>query len=252
MSPERDEAAYLAAYREIAWPRPSLTVDLVVFTVVDTDLKVLLIRRKEPPFEGTWALPGGFVRVGDAYDDRGESLDAAAQRELREETGLPAESLYLEQLHAFGAPQRDPRMRIVSIAYYALVRPTLAPVVTAGSDAADVRWVSVATEIVPATGATPLTLAFDHAEILAMALARVRSQIDESAIAFELVPESFTVAELRSVYEALKGTSYDAGNFRRRFNRMLTDGVIAQAPGKRTTGTKPARVYRFVRGDAAS
>ena len=245
MTERRDESAFLAAYREQRWPSPSVAVDLVVFTVLDTDLKVLLIRRGEPPFTGAWALPGGFVRVGDAFDDRGESLPAAAARELGEETGLDPQAVFLEQLYTFGAPDRDPRMRVLSVAHYALVRPTLAPLVTAGTDAAAARWVSVASEIETPDPAGRLELAFDHAEILACALARIRGKIDYAPIAFELVPESFTIAELRSVYEALKGTSYDAGNFRRRFNRMLADGVIVQAPGKRTTGTKPARVYRF-------
>jgi len=245
MSAPPGEAEYLEAYRKVDWPRPSVTVDLVVFTVIDTDLKVLLIRRKEHPFKGAWALPGGFVRVGDGYADRGESIADAAQRELAEETGLERGTVYLEQLYTFGAPHRDPRMRVISVAHYALVRPPLAPLVTAGTDAADARWVSLATEL----GAP---LAFDHAAILELALERVRGKVDYAPIAFELVPETFTVAELRSVYEAIKGTTYDAGNFRRRFKRMQTDGVIVPAPGKRTTGTKPASVYRFVREAAAS
>ena len=234
----RGEAEYLEAYRASDWPRPSVAVDLVVFTVLDTDLKVLVIRRKVHPFKDAWALPGGFVRVGDGAGDRGEDIFAAAQRELAEETGLAPSDIYLEQLHTFGAPHRDPRMRVISVAHYALVRPTLAPLVTAGTDAAAVRWRSVAAD-------ADEPLAFDHAEILAHALDRVRGKVDYAPIAFELVPETFTVAELRSVYEAIKGTTYDAGNFRRRFKRMQTDGVIVQAPGKRTTGTKPARVYRF-------
>ncbi|TNF23961.1 MAG: NUDIX hydrolase [Deltaproteobacteria bacterium] len=227
-------------YRAGDWPRPSVAVDLVVFTVLDTDLKVLVIRRDVHPFKGAWALPGGFVRVGAGEGERGEDVYAAAQRELAEETGLDPATVYLEQLYTFGAPDRDPRMRVISVAHYALVRPTLAPLVVAGTDAAAVRWRSVAAE-----AGEPL--AFDHDEILRVALERVRGKVDYAPIAFELVPETFTVAELRSVYEAIKGTTYDAGNFRRRFKRMQTDGVIAQAPGKRTTGTKPARVYRFVR-----
>ncbi|PIE18877.1 MAG: NUDIX hydrolase [Proteobacteria bacterium] len=238
MADATDEAAFLEGYREVQWPRPSVTVDLAVFTVIDDDLKVLLIARREPPFQGAWALPGGFVRVGDAYDDRGESVEEAAHRELAEETGLPVGAAYLEQLYTFGAPERDPRMRIISVAYYALLQPALAPLVTAGSDAADARWVSLAE--LP-------TLAFDHADILEVAVARLRGKVDYAPIAFELVAETFTVAELRGVYEAIKGVTYDPGNFRRRFLRMQTDGVIAQAPGKRPTGTKPARVYRFVR-----
>ncbi|MCB9731037.1 MAG: NUDIX hydrolase [Deltaproteobacteria bacterium] len=218
-----------------------MTVDLVVLTVLDADLKVLLIRRKEHPFQGAWALPGGFVRVGDAYDDRGESVEAAAHRELAEETGLPEGSAYLAQLHTFGAPDRDPRMRVISVAHYALLRPTLAPFVTAGTDAAEARWASLRADV--DSGALPL--AFDHAEMLAMAVRRVRDELDRTPVAFSLVPETFTVAELRGVHEAVVGETYDAGNFRRRFQRMVADGLIEEAPGKRVTGTKPAQVYRF-------
>jgi 8-oxo-dGTP diphosphatase len=232
-----------------AYPRPSVTVDIVLVTVVDSDLKVLLVRRGEPPFKGAWALPGGFVRVGDAPGSRGEDLETAARRELAEETGLASDRIYLEQLQAFGAPDRDPRGRVVSVAYYALVNPELrgtldargAVTLRAGSDAADARWVSLVEEV------PRLALAFDHATILACALERLRSRLDHSTIAFELVPPTFTVADLRGVFEAVRGEAHDAANFRRRFERMLDEGLIEVAPGKRQTGTKPARVYRFVR-----
>ncbi|MCB9673898.1 MAG: NUDIX hydrolase [Alphaproteobacteria bacterium] len=218
------------------FPKPSVTVDLVVCTVIDADLKILLIQRGEPPFAGAWALPGGFVRVGDTFDDQGESLEEAARRELVEETGLKLDRAWLEQVGAFGQPHRDPRMRIISVAYTALVRPTLAPLVGAGSDAADARWFS--------STALP-TLAFDHDAIVRAAHAHLQARIDTSAIAFELVPETFTVAELRGVYRAILGADQDPGNFRRRFRRLQTDGLIEEAPGQRPTSTKPAKVYRF-------
>ncbi len=226
----------------MAYPRPSVTVDLVVFTVLDTDLKVLLVRRGQPPFTGAWALPGGFVHVSDG-PDQGEGLDDAAHRELEEETGLQRGTVFLEQLHTFGTPGRDPRGRVITVAYFALVPPDRAPLVQAGSDAAHAAWCSVTHEVPDGS------LAFDHDAILALAVERLRASVDEAPIAFELVPPTFTVAELRSVHEALKGATYDAGNFRRRFRRMLTDGVLALAPGKRHTGTKPARVYRFIRSE---
>ncbi|MBM4358120.1 MAG: NUDIX hydrolase [Deltaproteobacteria bacterium] len=227
-----------------------MTVDVVLVTVVDTDLNVLLVRRGEPPFKGAWALPGGFVRVGDGVGARGEDLEAAARRELAEETGLASDRIYLEQLQAFGAPDRDPRGRVISVAFYALVSPDLrgtldargGPTLRAGSDAADARWVSLSSEL------SRLPLAFDHGAILEAALTRMRSRIDDSTIAFELVPPTFTVAELRGVFEAVRGEAHDPANFRRRFERMQDDGLIEVAPGKRQTGTKPARVYRFVRG----
>lgn len=226
-------------YKADAFARPSVTVDIVVFTVMDADLKVLLIRRGGPPYQDTWALPGGFVKVSDGAD-QGESLDEAAHRELSEETGLPQGSAFLEQLYTFGEPGRDPRTRVITVTYYALVRSDLVSLVRAGTDAAEARWFSVAKE-------RPKPLAFDHDGILDKALERIRGKIEYSSIGFELVPPTFTVAELRAVHEAIKGTTYDPGNFRRRFVRMKTDGVIEQAPGKRHTGTKPARVYRFIR-----
>lgn len=244
MSKAKTTKSYVYEY-----PRPSITVDVVLFTVVDTDLKVLLVRRGEAPFAGAWALPGGFVRVGDERGSRGEDLDTAARRELAEETGLASPRIYLEQLGAFGAPDRDPRGRVVSVAYFALLDPELrgtiaargGPVLRAGSDAADARWVSVASE------ARRLTLAFDHREILDAALARLRMRVEVSTLAFELVPPTFTVGELREVFEAIRGEAHDPANFRRKFERMLDEGLLEEAPGKRQTGTKPARVYRFVR-----
>lgn len=229
---------YARAFRH---PRPSLTVDLVIFTVVDCRLRVLLIRRKEQPFRNRWALPGGFVKVGDAFRDRGEDLEAAARRELREETGLSG--CYLEQLYTFGDADRDPRMRVVTVAYYALVRPDLAPLVHAGSDAADVRWVDL--ERLP-------KLAFDHARIVGKALERVRGKLDYTNISFELVPSTFTVAELRRVHEIVKGAAVDPANFRRKFLCLLESRVIEEAPGRRLTATRPAQVYRFRRSPTSS
>jgi 8-oxo-dGTP diphosphatase len=238
---DEEEARFLAQYRPEDYPRPAVTVDIVVLTIVDAELRVLLIKRNEHPFKGKWALPGGFVRVGDARRDQGEDIEDAARRELHEETGLPLGSVWVEQLRAFGRPGRDPRMRVVSVAYYALVRPTLAPFVQAGGDAAHARWVIL-------RDAQKDTLAFDHGAILETALARVRDRLDESRIAFELVPETFTIPELRTVHSIIKGAPQDPGNFRKRFNRMLEEGVIELAPGKRITTSKPAKVYRFARG----
>lgn len=245
--PEEDK--FLADYRPSAYPRPSVTVDLVIFTVVDKDLKVLLVRRGEHPFKDRWALPGGFVRVSDDRKDQGEDLDAAAARELEEETGLSHEKsghIFLDQVRTFGKPGRDPRMRVISVAYYALVRPTLVPLVRAGGDVSRARWFSVA-EL------TAEGLAFDHAEILAAALGRARDDLERTSIAFELVADTFTIQELRAVHEAIRGETLDPGNFRKKFLRMLEDGLIEPARGKRPTASKPASVYRFVRrGEARS
>ncbi|MBL8607073.1 MAG: NUDIX hydrolase [Myxococcales bacterium] len=231
------EAAFLATYDPKDFPRPSVTVDLVILTITDADLKVLLVERGEHPFQGRLALPGGFVRVAEGQREQGEGLDEAAARELAEETGLEPGSVYLEQLAAFGAPLRDPRTRVISVAYFALVRPTLAPLVRAGGDARAARWVSVA---------DAKDLAFDHDAILAAALARVKRELDASSVAFALVPETFSIQELRAVHEVVRGEALDPGNFRKRFLRMVEDGVIEPARGKRLTASKPASVYRFV------
>ena len=238
VTPGGDEAAFLETYRPGDFPRPSVAVDLVVLTIEDCDLRLLTVQRNEHPFKGKWALPGGFLRVGPSRTEQGEGIDDAAKRELHEETGLPEGSVFLEQLGAFGAPNRDPRMRVVSVAYFALVRPTLAPLVRPGGDVRKVRWQSVSDR-------EPAGLAFDHDTIVSSALRRVRDEIDRSHIAFELVPDTFTIQQLRAVHEVVKGTPIDPGNFRKRFLRMIDDEILEQARGKRLTASKPAQVYRF-------
>lgn len=238
MARARDEAEFLEQYRPTDFPRPSVTVDIVVLTIVDAELRVLLVRRKEHPHKRRWALPGGFVRVGDGQRNQGEDLDAAAARELEEETGLAPRMAYLEQLRAFGRAGRDPRMRVITIAYYALVRPDYMPLVRAGGDAEAADWVAVAS-----LAQTPL--AFDHADIIAAALAHIVRRLDDSDSLFNLVPPTFTIPELRSAREIVTGKAQDPGNFRRRFQRMIEDGIIERAPGKRITASKPAVVYRF-------
>ena len=160
------------------YPRAALTVDGVVFGIDDGELKVLLIRRGLAPFKGKWALPGGFVRVT-------ETVDEAARRELMEETGL--QNVFLEQLYTFGAVDRDPRERVVSVAYFALVKLAAHPPV-GGSDASDAAWFPVA---------RPPALAFDHAEILETAAQRLRGKVRYEPIGFELLPEKFTLSQLQ-------------------------------------------------------
>ncbi len=149
--------------------------------------------------------------------------------------------MFLEQLYTFGEAGRDPRMRVISVAYYALVRPDLAPVVKAGGDVSDADWF-------PVEQLQKMELAFDHRKIVALALERVRGKLEWSHIAFDLVPLTFTIPELRHVFSVVLDKPMDPGNFRRRFNRMLEDGLIEKAPGKRITASKPATVYRFRRG----
>lgn len=212
----------------------AMTVDLVVLTVRDDELSVLLVRRGIAPFLDRWALPGGFV-MGD------EGLLDAAERELAEETGIVTVRAHLEQLATYGAPGRDPRGRVVSCAYLALLPDMPAP--SAGSDAADATWVPV--EQVLADGAS---LAFDHDEILRDGLERARSKIEYTPLATAFCEPEFTVAALRRVYEAVWGVALDPRNFHRKVT--TTPGFVAATTGTTTRdGGRPAQLYR--RGDAS-
>jgi 8-oxo-dGTP diphosphatase len=217
--------------------RPSVTVDMVILTILEGSLHVLVVERGREPFPGALALPGGFVHIDDGGRG-GESLDQAAARELLEETGLSRAQVSLTQVGACGRPGRDPRGRVITVAYRALVRPEIAPFVKAGSDAAAARWSRVST--LP-------HLAFDHDAIVAATLRGVRHDVDRTGIALHLAPEVFSVAELRTVFQALNDRAIDAGNFRRRFLRLVEDGVIERAKGTRVTGRKRAQVFRTAR-----
>jgi len=217
--------------------RPSVAVDLVVLAVMDADLKVLLQKRQHQPFKGVWSLPGGFVRVCN-QGHQGEGLEEAAKRELTEATGLPSPVCALEQLCAFGKAGRDPRMRVISVAWIALVPSDRAGMIQPINDE-PTQWFSTNEEV------PWMRLSFDHAEILDAAIQRIREKIDRSPIVFSLVPDSFTVAELRDVHEAIHSKTYDARNFRRKFQRMIDDGSVIAAPGKRHRGkARPAKVWK--------
>ncbi len=221
--------------------RPAVTVDMLVFTLMGGALSLLLIERGQPPYRGRLALPGGFLHVGPGGQG-GESLDDAAARELAEETGLSRAQVTLEQLGAFGKPGRDPRGRIITVAYLALVPPQAARAVRAGSDAASARWVAVA----ELKGGA---LAFDHDAIVAAALARLRQDVDRAGAALALVPDPFTARELREVHEAIHGRGLDAANFDRRLRRLIEDGYVDVVPETRATGRRPARLFRAVPAD---
>jgi 8-oxo-dGTP diphosphatase len=208
------------------YPRPALTVDCVIFGY-DTgqSLKVLLIQRSLPPFEGQWALPGGFV-------DMEENLESAALRELAEETGMT--DVFIEQLFTFGDPGRDPRGRVVSVAYYALVNLSEHPL-RASSDARRVGWF-------PAYQLPPL--AFDHASIVETAIQRLRGKVRYQPIGFELLPEKFTLTQLQDLYEAVLGIPLNKRNFR---TRILKMGVLEEVGMQEGVSHRPARLYRFDR-----
>jgi 8-oxo-dGTP diphosphatase len=206
------------------YPRAALTVDCVVFGFDEEELKVLLIERGLEPFKGKWALPGGFVRVD-------ETLDDAARRELEEEAGL--KNVFLEQPYTFGALHRDPRERVVSVAYYALVK-LAAHATKAATDAADARWFPLSK--IP-------KLAFDHAEILATALARLQGKVRYQPIGFELLPPKFTLSQLQHVYEAALETNLDKRNFRK---KVLSYDLLIPLKEKQMTGRhRPAQLFRF-------
>lgn len=224
-------------YDPRAFPPFAVTVDLAVFTLRQDALCALLVQRGEPPYAGWWALPGGFVRAR-------ESGDAAARRELGEETGLRPFPGHLEQLATYSDPDRDPRMRVVSVAYLAFA-PDL-PDPRAGTDAAAARWCPVTSP-----PAAPGPLAFDHATILTDAMERVRAKLEYTTLAARFVTEPFSLAELRRVYLAVWGTAPDLPNFRRKV--LSTAGFVE--PGQRSPhspgarGGRPPLLYR--RGPAA-
>ena len=205
-------------------PRPALTVDCVIFGFDDGDLKVLLIERDLPPFNGKWALPGGFVHVD-------ETLDAAARRELGEETGL--HDVFLEQLYTFGELNRDPRERVVSVAHYALVKLSDHRA-KAATDAANAEWFPVSK--VP-------KLAFDHADILATAQQRLKGKVRYQPIGFELLPPKFTLSQLQHLYEAVAGMDLDKRNFRK---KVLGLGLLAPLKETLMAGRhRPAQLFSF-------
>jgi 8-oxo-dGTP diphosphatase len=219
-----------ATYDPLEFPSFAVTVDVVVLTIADESLHVLLVRRGVPPFEGVWAIPGGFKRPD-------ESLDDAARRELLEETGIDATG-QLWQFGAYGDPERDPRMNVVTVAYLAVLRDVQG--VVGGTDAAAAALIPVSSVLHGS-----VQLAFDHERILADALERVRVDLGRTGIATAFVGPSFTLAELREVYEEIWAVRIDAANFRRSLlaeeGWVIPTGRLAR-PGP--VGGKPAELYR--------
>lgn len=279
------EKEFLKQYRPGDYERPSVTVDMLIFTVTEKEvedrkklpekeLKILLIKRKDHPYIGQWAIPGGFVGIH-------ESIDDAAYRELKEETNI--DNVYMNQIYTFGAPERDPRMRVISTAYMALVpQKGLKPL--AGDDASEVSWFSVkrrivedgamgcrwkleltsddgkvhmeydivdkyvkrgrSVDIVPTVEGGSLTndsLAFDHIDVVVTALTRLKNQIQYTSIVFNLVDEYFTLRELQQIYEIILAKKLQTTQFRRFISKMIepTDMVFTDKI------CRPAKYYKF-------
>jgi 8-oxo-dGTP diphosphatase len=235
------KVAGVEAYDPAAYERPSVAVDLILMSVVDGMPSVLLVRRDQPPFQGDWALPGGFVGIG-------ESVDEAANRVLADKAHMS--DAYVEQLYTFGAVKRDPRMRIISVAYFALLSAgRFAIALKAAPELAlaelTVPWKGEAGGPIEVrlTDGDPLALAFDHGEMLSLAIRRLRGKLDYSGIAFALLPDRFTLRALQDVYEAILDTRLNKPAFRR---RMLDRGWL-EPTGEREAGTsfRPAELYRY-------
>jgi 8-oxo-dGTP diphosphatase len=238
-----DEDEFLKAYDPARFERPSVTVDLVLMSVHDKALHALLMRRAAQPAKGKWALPGGFVRID-------EDLDSAARRVLKEKAHI--EAAYLEQLYSFGAIDRDPRTRVISVAYFALLPEEM--FAHALKSARDLALARISTTWTgerggPAEASTEadgrLNLAFDHADILGLAVKRLRGKLDYTDVGFELLPTQFTLRQLQDVHEAILGVAFNKPAFRR---RMLDKGNL-KATGHREEGVtfRPAELYRFSR-----
>lgn len=208
------------------YARPALTTDCVVFGLDENDLKVLLIQRGIAPFKAKWALPGGFIQVG-------EDVDTCARRELQEETGL--KKIFLEQLATFGKPKRDPREHVVTVAYYALVN-LIDHTPTAATDADNAAWFAL--DDLP-------KLAFDHAEILKAAKERLQGKVRYQPIGFELLPEKFTLTQLQKLYELILELALDKRNFRKKVTKL--DILEETDEVEQDVARRAARLYRFDR-----
>lgn len=230
------EKEFLEQYKPGNYDRPSVTADAVIFKLENKTqtLKLLLIKRKNHPYINKWALPGGFVNVN-------EDIDEAVLRELKEETNV--ENVYMEQLRTYGKPNRDPRMRVISVAYVALINADVK--VSAGDDASEAKWFDVNwnnEKIEIKDGNTIIKnseIAFDHIQIIYDALIRVRNKVEYTDIIFDLMPKEFTLPELQKVYENLLGKTVYKTNFRNKMKAKLEDTGKIKSDGAH----RPSRIY---------
>ena len=234
----KQDEIFLETYDPDLFPHLSVTVDVALLTADKGELKALLIQRDEPPQQGAWSLAGGFVQLD-------ESLDKAASRVLRHKTGL--KKVFLEQLYTFGSPKRDPRTRVITVAYYALINAERLKenlftlhVSWKGEEGGSITAVDVENK--------PLKLAFDHADILGMAVKRIRGKLGYSPIGFQLLPKRFTLRELQEVHEIILAKKLNKDSFRR---RMLASGALkATGELEQNVTYRPAELYEFIEGSA--
>lgn len=242
-----EEKAFLEKYDASKFERPSVTTDIVILTLDASDeLNILLIKRGEYPYKDRWAIPGGFLAAGK------ESIDEAAARELKSETNI--DNVYLKQLYTFGNPGRDPRTTVISVAYTALVPKHMLDI-KAGDDAEDAKLFAIKYDVNGIiftnenTVITESNLAFDHAEIIKMAITRLRNRIDYEDDAFNLLRDKneFTISELKRIYETIKNRSLDLPNFRKTFLRdYVSTGKVTDLNRTEVSKGKPARLYKYI------
>jgi 8-oxo-dGTP diphosphatase len=213
------------------YPHPFVTVDVILFSVINDDLKVLLIKRGKKPYKGLWAIPGGFVKIN-------ESLKDAAFRELEEETGL--KEVYLEQLYTFGDVKRDPRGRVITITYFALVDSAKIKPIKKEKEIKDIMWHSVY---------NLEELAFDHKKILKYALERLRYKLEYTGAGFELLPKKFTLSDLQKIYEIILKQKLDKRNFIKKIKSM---DILEKTNEFRKGAHRPAKLYKFKKGKLKS
>jgi 8-oxo-dGTP diphosphatase len=206
---------------EKEYEKPSVTVDIVIFTIQNKELKVLLVKRNIEPFKEKWAIPGGFVRIN-------ESLEEAAQRELQEETGI--KKVYLEQLYTFGNVKRDPRGRVITVSYMALVNSENI-ILNATTDVSDAKWFSI--------NNLPI-LAFDHKDILDYAIQRLKWKFEYTTVAFSLLSKEFTIRQIQDIYEIVFNKKFDKRNFAK---KLLSINILQEKAIKRNVSHRPPRLY---------
>ncbi|MCR5283442.1 MAG: NUDIX hydrolase [Lachnospiraceae bacterium] len=245
-----EEKAFLQQYNASLYERPSVTTDIVVFTLDDLDrLSILLIKRGQFPYKEKWALPGGFLHVGK------ESIDECANRELKEETGI--ENAFLSQLYTFGSPDRDPRTTVISVSYIALI-PKHRLQLCAGDDAKEAGIFQIKYDVDGMLFSNSQTtiresdLAFDHANIIRIAITRLRNRIDYEDDAFNLLKDQneFTISELKKIHETIKNKPLDLPNFRKSFLRdYVKSGKVKELKKTINSKGKPTKLYKLTGGD---